>query len=533
MTGMEEQNRSDDRLSGASIAAENGSTAISPDTDRYRLTFTLRYLLGIGFRHQRLVVFSFVLIVAAVFVFVLLRPPQYEARMKILVKRERADPLVSPDASSQQSVWLGISEEELNSEVELLKSRDLLAQVVVAMRLQERNDTTIGQRLKKAMWKHAKPPEPERRVASAAQGIARQLQVQPLRKSAVIEVTYASQDPKLSADVLTALADHYLEKHLAVHRPSGAFAFFEQETERYGKELALVQASLSEQNRKEAVISVQVQRENALRRVGELEAAEQTTQAEIAQTAARIRVLQAQLASTPARGAAEIRRGSPVLLEQLYSMLATYELKRIELQRIFQPNYPLVEEVETQIAKLQAEIAAAEASPPVEETTDRNPTYDYLLTELAKSRSDLAGLQARGTVTSRNLAADRDRAWRLEQVTLTQQALVRAATQAEQNQLIYSRKREEARISNALDAQRILNVAIAEKATVPFEPSGPPRLLLLLFGALFAGVVSVGLACAADYLDPSFRTPDEVEAFLGLPVLASIPRRGAPAELTT
>ena len=75
--------------------------------------------------------------------------------------------------------------------------------------------------------------------------------------SAVIEVTYASEDPKLSADVLTSLADHYLDKHLAVHRPSGAFAFFEQETERYGKELALVQARLNDQNRKEAVISAQ------------------------------------------------------------------------------------------------------------------------------------------------------------------------------------------------------------------------------------------------------------------------------------
>lgn len=451
--------------------------------------------------------------------------------MKILVKRERADPLVSPDASSQQSVWLGISEEELNSEVELLKSRDLLAQVVAATKLQDRNDAGLAERLKRGIWKHAKQADPERRIASAAQGISQQLQVQPLRKSAVIEVTYASEDPKLAADVLTSLADHYLDKHLAVHRPSGAFAFFEQETERYGKELALVQARLNEQNRKEAVISVQVQRENALRRVGELEATEQTTQAQIAETAARIRVLDSQLATTPARGAAEIRRGSPVLIEQLSSMLATYELKRIELQRIFQPDYPLVQDVETQIAKLQTEIAAVQTSPPVEETTDRNPTYDYLLTELAKSRAELAGLRARVNVTARSLAADRERAWQLEQVTLTQQALVRAATQAEQNQLIYSRKREEARISNALDAQRILNVAIAEKATVPFEPSGPSRSLLLLLGALVAGLVSVVVACVADYLDPSFRTPEEVEAFLGLPVLAALPQRRTSAEL--
>ena len=78
MTGMEEPLRSDDRLPVP--PAEKGSTASSPGGDRHRLTFTLRYLLGIGFRHQGLVVVSFALIFAAVFVFVLLRPPQVPRR---------------------------------------------------------------------------------------------------------------------------------------------------------------------------------------------------------------------------------------------------------------------------------------------------------------------------------------------------------------------------------------------------------------------------------------------------------------------
>jgi polysaccharide biosynthesis protein PslE len=133
-------------------------------------------------------------------------------------------------------------------------------------------------------------------------------------------------------------------------------------------------------------------------------------------------------------------------------------------------------------------------------------------------------LHARAAAARRSLSVSRGRAWRLEELGRAQQALVRTATEAEQNYLIYSRKREEARISNALDAQRILNVAIAEQATVPLEPSGPSGMMLLLLGVIVAGLVSVALACAADYVDPSFRTPDEVEAFLGTPAVASIPR---------
>jgi capsular polysaccharide biosynthesis protein len=42
-------------------------------------------------------------------------------------------------------------------------------------------------------------------------------------------------------------------------------------------------------------------------------------------------------------------------------------------------------------------------------------------------------------------------------------------------------------------------------------------------GVLLGGTLSTGLAFAADYLNPGFRTPDEVIAYLGTPVLASLP----------
>jgi uncharacterized protein involved in exopolysaccharide biosynthesis len=510
------------------LRPENGHMGNGHAGHGYASTFTLRDLLAIGFRHQRLVVLSFVLIFSMAAVLVLLLwPAQYEAQMKILVKRERVDPLVTSEESSQQPLWLGVTEEELNSEVELLKSRDLLAQVAFAAGLHERDGSGIRARLRKLVWGGQETEEQDRKIASAAERLVRQLEIQPLRKSSVIQVSYASRDPELSAAVLKTLADRYRDKHLAVHRPSGALDFFERETERYGSQLTLVHARLTEQNRREGVVSVQVEKENALRQLVAFEAAEQETKAEIAATAARIQVLESQLASTPVRSITEIRDRSAVLLEQLHSTLVTYELKRIELLRAFQPSYPLVQDVETQIATVRASIAAAEKSPLVEEATDRNPTHDFLLAELAKGRSELAGLQARATATAQGLSLHRERARRLEQVELAQQTLVRAAAQAEQNYVISSRKREEARISNALDVQQILNVAIAEEATVPFEPSGPPKLLLLLLGALFAGLGSVMLAFVADYLDPSFRTPDEVQAFLGSPVLAAIPRNVA------
>lgn len=485
---------------------------------------TVRDLLAIGFRQQRTVVVSFLLIFVGVLSFVLLRAAQYEAEMKILVKRERADPVVTPGQSAPGQLWLGVTEEELNSEVELLKSRDLLAKVVVATDLHQRDDG-IGTRLRQ-MFRRADEgaSADERRIARATEQMAEKLAIQPLRKSNVIQVRYASPDPALSAAVLNQLADHYLEKHLAVHRPTGAFAFFEQEAERYRRQLELVQTRIDQNSLAEGVISVDAEKETSLRRVAELEALEQATRVQIKETTQRLRALETQAASTSGRTTTEVRTTAGRLIEQLQGTKMPLELKRLELLRQFKPTYPPVLEVEAQIATLEAAIDAAKASPVVEEATNRNPTHDYVETELAKNRSELAALQARASATAQFLSAHRERARRLEHVGVTQQTLLREAKQAEENYLVYARKREESRISDALDAQRIVNVAVAEEATLPTQPSSPRSSLLLLVGTALAGLLSVGLAFLKDYLDPSFRTPAEVQAYLGLPVLASMPR---------
>ena len=95
---------------------------------------------------------------------------------------------------------------------------------------------------------------------------------------------------------------------------------------------------------------------------------------------------------------------------------------------------------------------------------------------------------------------------------------------AEQSFLVYKQRAEEARISEELDRQRVLNVAIAEVPSQPHKPVGYGRTTLAMALMAFAGLASLGVGVAADVLDPTFRRPDELEDALGLPVLASMPK---------
>ena len=489
-------------------------TILQLDERREAFSLSLRDVVAPLFRHRRLIAVSFLGICLGSVVAAFLLPKQYQAEMKILVKRERVDPILTTDKTTVVEPHSEVSEEEVQSEVELLRSRDLLENVVktsgLAPSVNGQNDR-----------------ERAAGLARAVRNLEKNLQVEPLRKTNLIRATYQSRNPEQAARVLNTLSNLYLEKHLAVHRLPGAFDFFQKQTERYRNELTANEEHLIRFDSESGLVSPQLEKEITLRKQSEFDAALRETRADIAETNQRISALGAQLVATSPRiTTLERTSDNPLLEQQLRSTLLSLELKRTELLSKFAPEYPLVQEVEKQIAQAQTAIAAAEQSPVREETTDRDPTYAWMREELAKNRAQLIALRARAEALAPVVEAYQAKSHSLDEKGATQNDLVRAAKAAEQNYLMYLQKQEEARISDALDRNRIVNVAIAESATVPALPTHS-TLFTLLLGGLLATGLSLASAYVADYIDPSFRTPQELYNTLDVPVLAAVPREAS------
>lgn len=486
---------------------------------------TLRDFLAIGFRQRRLMVTTFLALLGAVVGIALVLPKQYEAQMKILVRHERADPVVSAERETPRQMQTEVTEGELESEAELLKSKDLLAKVVIACNLDKRTDFSFWTS-SRGKYASAAPSgqQDDEKVARAVLALENKLKVEPIKLTNLISVTYRASDPHQAAYVLNILSNLYLEKHLAMHRVPGAFDFFHQQADAYRNALEQSEEKLAEFGHKEGVVSPTLTREITVRKLGEFEASSLETQAAIEETKRRIQTLQTQLASLPARHTTQVRTAdNPQLMERLKSTLLELELKRSELLTKFEPSYRPVQEVEQQIAQAKDAIAAAERAPLRDETTDTDPTYEALRAELAKASTDLAALKVRETATAGMVRSYRAESERLDQQEVLQQDVQRTAKANEENYLLYLHKQEEARISDALDQQRISNVLVAEAATVPFKPQRH-RLVFVMIGVLLAALTSVSLAFVMDRLDPSFRTPQEVEDFLRSPVLAALPK---------
>ena len=475
--------------------------------------------VAIGLRHRRFVALSFLGVFFGAALLAFLVPPSYQAHIKILVKRDRLDPLVSADSSSPMpQIATDVTDMEVNSEVELIKSRDLLEKVVVACAL----DHTAGR-----YWPHGSRRAGDPQVlAAAVHDLQAALKVELVPKTSLISVTYDAANPQQAAEVLNTLVSLYLEKHMAVHQPVGTFEFFQKQTQQYAHGLAQAESHLVEFSRTQGVVSPEQQKVATLQKLSEFQAELKQTQASISETVKRIENLETQSRILPSRMTTAVRMSdNPQLMGQLKSTLLSLELKRTELLEKFEPTYRLVQEVDTQIVQTRAAIEAAEKSQLREETTDRNPIHQWVDSELAKARSELAAGQARAEALSRSVRSYEVQASNLDQKEVVQQGLLRDEKAQEANYLLYQRKQEEARISNALDRSRIVNVAVAEQVAVPAVPSRS-RPSTLLAGLLAAIAASMAAAVAAEYFNPSLRNSDDVKVFLEVPVLASVSSRG-------
>ena len=198
-------------------------------------SLTLREVLEIGLRRKRTFGTCFLVIFLGAVLAAILLPLHYESEMKILVHRERLDPLVTAQQTAAVEQNLpSLTEEDINSEVAILRSQDLLENVVTACGLQNAKQNSWLVKLL-----HLTPQQEDEhvRISKAARKLERDLRIDPVKKSFIISASYTADDPQWAAHVLGTYGNLYLEKHASVVRPNDAAGFFDRETVKYQQAL--------------------------------------------------------------------------------------------------------------------------------------------------------------------------------------------------------------------------------------------------------------------------------------------------------
>jgi uncharacterized protein involved in exopolysaccharide biosynthesis len=187
----------------------------------------------------------------------------------------------------------------------------------------------------------------------------------------------------------------------------------------------------------------------------------------------------------------------------------------------YAPTYPAVVEADKELADAKTAFQAAQTSKFNTQTTDRDPTYELVREDLTKAQTDLDAQKARRAATQRSLADLQAKLVELDRENMKRNDLMRTMKANEDNYLLYLSKREQERMSDALNHARIANVSIAAAPTYPLLPdSGAPILILGVIVGSF--VFSLVATYALAYMDSTLYTPDQVLEVLHLPIVVAV-----------
>jgi len=476
-------------------------------------SFSLREAVAALFRQKRLIVMVFLSAIVVVAIITLLLPDWYESRMKVLVKNSRANVIVSPEQTNNTMLNGEVSEAQVNSEIELIRSRDLLEAVVKKNGL-ARQYAVNGRE------------EAPAAIEKAVRQLEKDLTVSPVKKANIIDISYSAKSADQAALVLRSLADLYLERHLQVHHVPGTDEFFKSQAVEYERRLKEAEWALVDFEMKNGIVSLPIQKEMGLKRIVDAETDLQAADTVGRETSQRIEKIKQQLQTLDARIQTQ-RRSVPhqYSIERMNTLLVELQQKRIQLLTRFQPEDRLIKEIDQQIADATAALDKVKREQSVEQTSDVNPLRQTLELELARAQAELTAKQSRQDSLAKQMQAHRSKLSSLESTTLKHEELERQVKELKENYQLFAKKRDEALITDALDKQKISNVSIAETPFSPSLPSSPNRKLNLLLGLFLAAFLGVGSGIGAEFLRDTVHTPHELEGISKYPVLATVPYR--------
>jgi polysaccharide biosynthesis protein PslE len=191
-------------------------------------SFAVRDALRVPWRHKGKASLFFLAVMAAAAALTFLPPKVYRSEGKLLVRLGRENMSLDPTATLGATPLIGVQhsrEMELNSDIDILKSRVLVERVVDEIGVAK----ILGRDSLKPSNASQDALSPEEAAAEereqAIRVASKSLNVESVRKSAVLQITYDGPSPKLAQDFVAKITDEFIEEHIRLNRTPGAKEF--------------------------------------------------------------------------------------------------------------------------------------------------------------------------------------------------------------------------------------------------------------------------------------------------------------------
>jgi len=442
----------------------------------------------------------------------LLATPQYTATVRIEISREQKNVTNVAGLDSQD---VGRDLEFYQTQYSLLHSRSLAERVVRKLRLTEDEGFFIASGARPSgLWlldnqagRSLDAAARKKREVLAVEVLLERISISPIRGSALIDISYTSSSPVLSALIANSWTNQFIAQSMDRRFASTADArkFLENRLSDLRLRLEKSERDLVNYARVKSIIAL-----------GKTQTTDGRTQVERTLASSDLEALNGALVeATAERIAAESKaRGSNngasssalsnVTISQLRQKRAEIGSEYAKLMVQFEPSYPAARALAQQIAALDSSIAREEERV----STGRRAEY-------AEAMLRETDLRARVELLKNRI--------NLQQSDSIQYNIYQR--EADTNRELYDgllQRYKEIGVAGV----GANNISIVDPATAPDNPSSP-NLPLNLAAALLLGIIFAALTTLAiTQIDEGLRDPSQVNRLLLVPFLGSVPDLG-------
>lgn len=447
-----------------------------------------------------------VALLAGVIVFVM--TPIYRSTATVLVEANKSKVLAIED------VYSGISQnrEHFQTQVEILKSREVAIKTITKARLWELeefdprpkpDDWKQGIRSALGMVEEEKEWTEERLANAVLEGFSTRLNVEPIRLSQLVKVSFESQDPALAAKIANMVAATYIESDLEARfkLTSDANAWLQDQLSDLKNKLGASERNLQAFRDREGIVDLKAMAQSG--------AGQQISEVTARLVDARMRRAETESAYNQIKAA-----GKGADLSSLPAVL----------------RHPIIAE---------AKRAEAEAERKLSELSQRygkeHPRFVQATAELESARNNTqrhVDSVVASVVREFEVARSTERA--LEGVLASARGSVQSLNrkeaelgilerEVESNRQMYDMFMQRAKETNVAGDLQTPIARIVDPAVTADRPVKPKKVQIVAVALVLGVFLGVLIALLRDRLDNTLKTSEDVESRLQQPILTTLP----------
>jgi uncharacterized protein involved in exopolysaccharide biosynthesis len=470
-----------------------------------------REVASVLFKHAVLLVGLFVLIFVLISVIPLFLTPRYLAEAEILLQSGREYQIV-PNARETLPVAPYTTKQEIiNSEIEILRSRDLIESVIKTVGLGHLYpDIVRGGDSETAQ------------MNTAVDRFLRTFASDAVTLSNVIQIKYWHPNRDIAIDTLRQLINVYQQKHVDVFGDKQS-QFLGTQTSNYEKQLEQVTQQITDLKTSQQLSDIVYEREQLIQDRSDVEAKLRDLKSQAISAHRQIDYYTSTLKSMPEMILAN--QNSADAVETAKSKLLDLRNQLLQLQQRFSDNNAEaagpIKDLKNQISQIQQFIN----NPAINQQRQlgRNPAYDAARLKLQNAEEAAPSLDQ--TIVLQEAEYDKiiQRLETLDEGQAKLELLTREHDMLQELVHTYRTRYEEARIDVDLDQQRMISVSTIEAPGAKEAPDTPRHWIFVIAGVVVGLVVTGFVVLYLFAFKETIITVESLERILGVRVLGSIP----------